>query len=210
MSDRSLKNAGLNFETVGSIMAIIIGAVALFVAWDQAQVMRQQQHASVWPIVGYDIGFGNDETSFWIEFSLKNEGVGPALMKSADLLVDGKPVADWSDLRSSVFPESLGNVEKVYGGSVSDILGAGQSDTPLKIFWDANEENSIGMRTLVEQYLADDGPTIEIAICYCSVFDRCWSNSDATGGMPQRTTACRVQQKDFAETLFTNFRGATE
>jgi hypothetical protein len=38
VSDKSSKTFNLNFETVGSIMAIMIVMIALFVAWDQASL----------------------------------------------------------------------------------------------------------------------------------------------------------------------------
>ena len=34
-----------HFETVGSIVAILVGLAALYVSWDQGKVMREQVRA---------------------------------------------------------------------------------------------------------------------------------------------------------------------
>ena len=38
-----------NLQSLGSVAAITVSVVALYVAWDQSRVMRAQQHADVWP-----------------------------------------------------------------------------------------------------------------------------------------------------------------
>ena len=58
------KKPRISFEAVGSIVAVIIGLAALFVAWDEARSVRKQQAASVLPVIKIrTINLNNDEGS---------------------------------------------------------------------------------------------------------------------------------------------------
>jgi hypothetical protein len=116
----------LNFETFGAIGAIIVSVAALFVAWDQAVVMRRQQHASVWPFATADVNINQDETGNYMEIMLENPGVGPAIIRSGTIMVDGAPVHRLRELVTTMLPEGLRSEIQVNGESAIGILGAGE------------------------------------------------------------------------------------
>lgn len=70
---------------LGAIIAALIGLLALFVSGYTAFVQREQVRAQVWPhlLIGY-----SDPAR---ELAVLNKGVGPALVKSVEITVDGKP-----------------------------------------------------------------------------------------------------------------------
>jgi len=74
-----------NRDGGAALIAAMIGVLALFVSGYTAYIQRQQVRAQVWPyllVSNYDT-----------EFSIKvlNKGVGPAIVQSVQVWVDGKP-----------------------------------------------------------------------------------------------------------------------
>jgi hypothetical protein len=75
--------AASRYETV---IATLIGLLAVSVAAYTAYMQRQQVRAAVWPILEFDSGNGP------IHFTLANKGVGPAIIKHVIVKVDDQPV----------------------------------------------------------------------------------------------------------------------
>ncbi len=77
------------WDGVAAIIAALVGLLALCVSGYTAYIQRQQVRAQVWP---YLIA-GNNDNEHSIE--VYNKGVGPAIVRSAEVWVDGKPQKDW-------------------------------------------------------------------------------------------------------------------
>ena len=185
MSDKKPDARGLNFETVGSIVAMLIGAVALFVAWDQAQVMRKQQHASVWPILTIDRSFNMKDDIVSFEFWVENAGVGPAVLKSARLRAGNEELSAWNVLRDRL-PDSLSEIERTHSASIGGrALAPGVNFAPYGLYWRDIKDPRAALRLLNATY-AD----VSVDICYCSVFDRCWIGSSLVDAEPQKVKTC--------------------
>lgn len=189
MSDK-VRLPQLNFETVGSIAAIVIGACALFVAWDQAQVMRKQQHASVWPILSVDFSVDEDEAGLFVELNVANVGVGPAVIESAALLIDGEPVTRWVDFEERLFrgDDPTGTINFNSSDFETSVLGPGEQETALRASWGKTDANISAFRTLALSYVSGEGADVRLDICYCSVFDRCFQST--AGKRPEPVSRC--------------------
>jgi len=201
MSDNAAKNISLNFETVGSIAAMVIGASALFVAWDQAQVMRKQQHGSVWPVLSADFSIGEDETGLYVELPVANRGVGPALVENAIVLVDGEPVMRWVAFERRLFGENDPKGAVSFGGAglEGSVIGPGEQMTLLRASWIATDENKDAFEALALRYVTGDGPDVQLSACYCSVFERCFQLSG--DGRPATARHCPAPT-GFFDTFF--------
>lgn len=183
--DKERKKTPLNFETVGSIVAMIIGASALFVAWDQAQIMRVQQHASVWPILSVDLVISGDKDTRFIEFVAENAGVGPALVESISLKSNGEDLRTWKDLETALFGAPIKGAMAFNGNDLEGaVLAPGESATALKGVHNAGEEVDAAFQSLAERYLAGGAPQVTLEVCYCSVFDRCWRSQEGARSKP--------------------------
>lgn len=131
----------LNFETIGSICAIITSIAALFVAWDQSVVMRAQQHASVWPIIITDIDINQNDEYSYVQFDIVNVGVGPAIVKNGNLFIDDTIVSSYQDFQEKLLVGSLHKIVSVETSSMHGFIGAGDRKTILKLSWERNVEN---------------------------------------------------------------------
>lgn len=202
MTDAKPKRAfALNFDTVGSIAAIVIGACALFVAWDQAQIMRKQQHASVLPAVNIASGFSTEPEAYVMTVTIRNDGIGPALIESASLVVDGEPVKDWPELRDRLLPPALhANFSSSLDSAVG-MLAAGEGSQAIRISWPHNDETEAGFEALKARVFSADSANTYFKVCYCSVFDRCWITGPENTSRPQKVKKCESPGDDVVARL---------
>lgn len=199
MADKARR--GLNFETIGSIAAIVIGACALFVAWDQAQIMRKQQHASVLPAVNVASGFSTEDDGYVMTVTLRNDGIGPAMIESAALYIDGEAVKDWPDMRDRLLPPALHHHFSSSLDSAAGMLAAGERSEAIRIVWPRNDETRAGFEALKARVFAADPGQTHFSVCYCSVFDKCWISGPETAVRPQPVRKCENPGDDVVARL---------
>lgn len=185
----------LNFETVASVCAIITSIIALFVAWDQSVVMRAQQHASVLPIVNSDVTINQSEAQNYIEFVVKNVGVGPAMIRDTKLFINEQPIEQFATFQELLFVGSMNKAISINFASFNGVLGAGESRNALKMWWPRSEISDADFVAMAERFVATD---IHIAVeqCYCSVFEKCFvsKSSDTLG--PVAVQHCETDNMD--------------
>src|SRR5690242_20388402 len=95
-ADATAGRKARNWNALAAIVASLIGLMALLVSGYTAYVQRQQVRAQVWPylMIGYA---DNDHARI-----VFNKGVGPALVRSVEVLVDDKPQPDWAHVMSAL------------------------------------------------------------------------------------------------------------
>jgi hypothetical protein len=159
---------GAGVRRYETIIVTLIGISALFVSGYTAYVQRQQVRAAVWPILEY--GTSNEPR---IRFTVDNKGVGPAIIRSVVVRVDGEPVRTWQEaLQKLVGPgEYKFTMSSISGhtfsaGESMDLMVPHNFDgTPLATdksnpLWTAlNKERS----------------RVAIEICYSSTLGDCWT-----------------------------------
>ncbi|MCQ8184552.1 hypothetical protein [Parvularcula maris] len=176
----------LNFETIGSISAIVVAVASLFVAWDEARSVRRQQAASVLPIVKIETPFRNDDEvrSFRIEVS--NVGIGPAFIDRGRIAWNGEEVRTAEDLKFNV-EDTAGKAEFWTAPIQGQVLGGGDTFLLYEVSWDPNAEGAQEAAFTTVQTLRE---AVEISACYCSVYDRCWRTGMNQLGRPERVGQC--------------------
>lgn len=148
-----------NWDALAAVLAAGIGFLALVVSGYTAYIQRQQVRAQVWP---YLIA-GNDDGNQSI--FVYNKGVGPAIVKSAQVFIDGKPQPDWAHVIAA-----LGLPEHGYSQSTlnPDVISAGEQVRAIHVVdkdrWQVFRDGAATRMTL--------------DICYCSTLDECWMYSD--------------------------------
>src|SRR5687767_2855495 len=85
-----------------ALSAIVLGVSALVVSVVQVQVMREEQHASVWPRlqIGQSHSAGRN-----VAVVVANRGIGPAVIRDVLVEVDGSPVTSWADVFEALLPD---------------------------------------------------------------------------------------------------------
>jgi hypothetical protein len=161
-------------DRIVSASATIIAVVALATGLYQAKLSRDQAKAAVWP---YLISGNSGENGF--ARIVQNVGLGPAIVGSFEVHVDGTPMHSWKEVadslhvpigfkgsRSTTFRRGLvvpvgGNIHLIELPDSADILLMRSQLSHLRTF-----------------------------ICYCSLYNDCWAvDSDIT--TPNKVKACK-------------------
>jgi hypothetical protein len=157
----------IRWDAMAAIIASLVGFLALLVAGYTAYIERyiaeiqtKQVQAQVWPW----LVAGNNDNERSIE--VLNKGVGPAIVRSAQVFVDGKPQPDWQHVL-----KALGTVPHQYSQSTlnPNVLTPGEKVPAIQF---ADEDDYTRFRAVAVTHLT------LVNICYCSTLDECWMYSD--------------------------------
>lgn len=143
----------------GAIIAALIGLLALLVSGYTAWIQREQVRAQVWPhlIIGY--------TDPDRQLIVLNKGVGPALVKSVEVTVAGKPQPNWTAVFHAMglqVPDDDWQQSTLNGNVLSPGEKLGFMSLPTE--------------TAYRQYrqLDSTAKPVKVRICYCSTLGECW------------------------------------
>jgi len=175
-----------------AIFALLVSALTAGTLIYQTRVIGDQFSATIWPYL--NVGTTYDSFAGMIDgetIEVTNDGLGPALIQSAQLRVDGTAVGAWNDyIRVLVSDPALRRIllrvrrTKLSMSSLgpSDTLRPGESYPLLKI----SSAQSIPARELMRH-------SVSIELCYCSLNGRCWTLRATPGQIapnPQPVPRC--------------------
>lgn len=81
-------------------MALVISIIAMVTSIYEANIMKSQQTAMVWPYLKVTQFYNKD----YFGFRIANKGTGPAIIKSVQVDFKGQPIADLDQLLDSLSP----------------------------------------------------------------------------------------------------------
>ncbi len=178
------------WQTVLSVVGVFNAVLALYASLTESEAVRRQTAAAVWPFVQISVADFDTEESAGFTLSFTNAGVGPALMRSVRIVIDGKPMRDWAQVVAHL------------GGTLNDQVGRTSiSDRVL------SPDRTVDLISVSDPALARQFQAVianrenSIAYCYCSIFDDCWlADSRQQALQPESVEAC----PDFGEASFRN------
>jgi hypothetical protein len=172
------------YDLLAAGVAILVSLLALGVSAYSTYWLRQQTRAQVWPRL--ELWTSNMPTT---RFSISNSGVGPALIRTIAVELDGKPVKTWSEIINQLGAAD-GKVN--YNSRTSylhgRVLRAGADVDALEI-----QEKTVGDKVLA----AHD--RIDIRICYCNVLEECWKISQGHASEQLRSASCDGEPNSFEQ-----------
>lgn len=145
-----------HWDALAAVVAALIGFLALLVSGYTAYVQRQQVRAQVWPY----LLTANYDTELSVK--LLNKGVGPAIVRSMRVWVDGKPQANWRAVAGALGVEKTAPLRT---STISDNVVSGGEVVPMLVFSD-NE--------VYRRFRTESARRLDVEICYCSTLDDCW------------------------------------
>jgi hypothetical protein len=156
--------------------AILISLFALVVSVMEVRIMREQQRMAVWPRLVASV---SSEAGFTVK--VRNHGIGPALIESVVVTVDGRPQRRWGPaVRALVgLPEGGFDYARSYTHSTvnGQVLLPGASIDALTIAPGAGADSA-----------AAHGARLGVRVCYCSVYGECWRVTDEHVGGSEGST----------------------
>lgn len=166
-------------ETFIAVAALVVSLSAVAVGLYEAQLQRAHDRAEVWP----HVEISTFETPTGVSLGVENTGLGPAIIKSVVVTVDGKARSSWDDVLRAFGDSARGSMSTttvvdhaLRGGERTMLVGLNRKTLPPH-FWEW-----VGR--------------IAVTICYSSVFNESWVvNDDHLGGSTawQSVAACPSQ-----------------
>lgn len=165
-------------ETVIAVCALLIAAIAAGASAYQTYVINEQFSATVWPYLAFSSD--TDRTAASFSFGVRNVGLGPAVVRSTIVTVDGNrigpdPTSNPIDtlieqpMKEAAVAEQRRHQHGLVHTSTSslgagDVIPAGSSVTLLRI-----------QGPDIFKIVMARSPHVDVTICYCSVLGRCWT-----------------------------------
>jgi hypothetical protein len=175
---------------IDAIAGGFVGVLALLVSTYNVYLQRQQVRAQVWPHVelSYSEVYSKEDPHF--DFDVENTGVGPAIVRSIYVTVDGARVQRWGDVldlarkRDPELMRALGGpgVAKEglpynHMGLARRVLPAGAHIRAISIVG-VSEEHKEALHRLFD--------VARVSVCYCSTLGDCWvTGGEAVGECPR-------------------------
>jgi hypothetical protein len=152
----------------------------------QTRVITNQLSSSVWPYL--EIALRRETTTSRLELAIRNDGLGPAIIRTVVLTDDGKPVHDLG----AFLKTAMGSLKRTHISMTSQDLSPGLVIRPgesVKFF----DITSPVLVPRIEAAL----PRARLTVCYCSLLEECWSiHSDSTTDYPQKMARCAPPGSD--------------
>jgi hypothetical protein len=180
--------------------ALLISVISLGVAILHGRTMERMAEANAhlvaansWPFLSYGAGTVTTNAGPRIRMGVVNSGVGPAKIESAELIWKG--VAYRSD---QDFLEACCGFDRASGTKFdSDLLSNEvlRSGEQIKFLEFTQSASTAVFAALQRAMLSRD---LQLAVCYCSIFDECWKTDLATLSLkPAPVPACAPPKVPF-------------
>ena len=185
-------------EMITAASAVIVGIAALFVAAEQskiakeqADIMRETAHASVWPVVQLDYSYYVEVESPRADFTLRNSGSGPAFIMGVSFTDGDKrldSIEQFFRAAQSEFASLEADIRRA--DAVGRVIAAGEEVAIMQAEWIFNAEGPDDelQQKFWEffQYMRD----LKTEVCYCSGLERCWITSNQSETPLQLVETC--------------------
>ena len=163
-----------------SSAAGFVAVSALVVSAYQTYIMRQQQKMSAWPYLQLYSSNADGAGLF-----MRNVGLGPVLVRSVEVSIDGRPARRWGD----VFRAVRGGDSAQANSTVTSDVGPGSVLLPGGTTEVLRVVAPAALVTLMHEAASRD--RLVRRVCYCSLYQDCWL-SDSRLREPAPVRACAV------------------
>ena len=191
-----MNERAFRFDLLIAVCALLASSVVAIASVYQTKVFRDQYAATIWPYLALDdttnVRGKNTELFTSAYLTLTNNGLGPALIRSADLSIDGKQQQTWADLRNLAEREAHWDAKNL--GHMHGQLASVNASTTIR---PGDSRRIFGIEAgkgVPIAVLTKHNVTIDV--CYCSLNDRCWvldtKLEQNTPTFPQTVDRCTV------------------
>jgi hypothetical protein len=177
-------------DFVIAFCALLISTVAAVATVYQTHVIARQFSATVWPYVSFDDSYAPWE----LELDLRNDGLGPAIIRSVTITWDGKPQASLESLLATFAasnPKALAAARAaLHAGAKLKITTS--TPTPGMVIPANSQHTIIRMDgTALVQFFRPAVNRFNLSLCYCSLTGSCWTqNFKNSQSEPKSVPSC--------------------
>jgi hypothetical protein len=157
---------GIRTDLVIAVCALLVSGMATAASWWQSRVVAEQLSSQVWPY----LTFSSTYDPRYVALQIDNDGLGPAIVRSAVLTIDGTPYPNPVGAFRHVFtlPKHGRFSAQLSGISPGSVIRAGGATRLFRIDGD----------WAVRQFAAATAAgRFDFRVCYCSLLGNCWTVS---------------------------------
>ncbi|MEM9386007.1 MAG: hypothetical protein AAGA68_13160 [Pseudomonadota bacterium] len=164
-------------QTILALAGLFTGAVALWAALTETDAVRKQQLASVLPDLVFAQSYNEAGEDARFTFLAVNNGIGPARVRAMRVRVDEVAQTDWGAMLTAL------GAEADYRYGQSQIAGRlVRSGELIEVFQSRDPE--------VVELILGNRERIDVDVCFCSVFDECWTPTASVTDLPTPVEQC--------------------
>jgi hypothetical protein len=175
---------------LSALIALGISALALAVGAYQTRLMQTQARASVWPYLVSGFNYADFGERQGFELHIQNNGVGPAIVQSTVVKLDGKPVKHWNDVIHTLMNGHAGETMHASFAGLRGIVVPPSTNRDTDVPAIRTNDTALG------KALYDASDRLGIDICYCSIYDDCWM-SHWLQRKPEKVSSCHETADEF-------------
>ena len=176
------------------VAALFVSFVSIFIAWHHGQVMKELVHqnerlveANSLPYLDiYTSDLEDDLRTPAFRLTVQNQGVGPARIAEVMMTVKGAGVPNFNTLVDHCCAPGLlaakPGTKQYHGIRNEEVILSTLRDRMIRpgeavdaVDWRVTPENAVIIDQLKRGFASD---VVNTSICYCSVFEDCWTRSD--------------------------------
>jgi hypothetical protein len=193
---------GVRLDLVIAVCALLVSSLATAASWWQTRVIQQQLSAQVWPYVSTSAGIDHDVA----QVSVTNDGLGPAIIRSATITVDGKRQRDFIAVMHAILGPGIVR-RKPRGEHIALSMSETGPGSVLRV-GDPFVLFSLTSKHFAAPFIRGFA-RVNTRICYCAIVpDTCWIQDSNTSQDPQPVHSCPQIADDLlhvsTDALFTN------
>lgn len=157
-------------QTMIGLSAILLSLCGLFIAIYETSLIREQQRASVWPNVEVSPSINDGVLRIFVQ----NTGIGPARIIKASVIHRDEVKKNWDEMINAFEYEDEGNsgYQSLIKGRV--LPPASPQELIFRIESSSENRDSNLADQLSKAIMAEN---IDVKLCYCSVYNECWTAS---------------------------------
>jgi hypothetical protein len=155
----AIRHRRREWDGVAAVIAAFVGLLALCVSGYTAHIQRQQVRAQVWPYL--EPGLSGSKR----EVILFNKGVGPAIVRSVQIYVDGKPQRNWDRVYATL---GLKLAQRPPYSTINNIVISPNDHIDQVVFQNVDDFNLYSKQV----------DRVEKRLCYCSTLNECWMHDE--------------------------------
>ncbi len=186
-----MNEKGLRLDFAIAVSALLVSFVAAGAAVYQTRVIAQQFSATVWPYISFD----RTNSPWSSELDIRNDGLGPAIVRSVAITWDGKNEPTIEAVLSAAVaaePQGMRAARKALAAGTK--LAFSTSTPTAGMVIPANSKHMIFRMdgALLVHYYRPALERVGLSFCYCSLTGSCWLQKySGTGDSdPQSVGSC--------------------
>lgn len=184
------------FDFILPVAALFVSFVSILIAWHHGQVMKDLVYQNEKLVEAESLPYLQIETSNLepdlrtpaLRLTVSNQGVGPARIAEVVMTVNGRAVPDFNSLvdrccAPGLLQNARAGAKQFHGVRSGEVILSRLRDRMIRpgesvdaFDWPLTAANHDVVDRL-EHAIAGDA--VNVSVCYCSVFDDCWTRSDA-------------------------------